>query len=195
MDAKSFAHRTSELLQIYPREFAYAQLNLLDSHDMPRFLSLMKGNVDKLKLAYHFLLTYPGAPSIYYGDEIGLEGGRDPLCRKSFTWREEDWNVALRDAIKEATTIRHAIPALRTGSYEPIYAEDGLLAYLRRDELDTVLVILNNSESVKKLNLATGEAYENGIELQDQLSDKHFNIEQQQITDLTVPAMGAMILA
>lgn len=195
LDAQAFAHRTSELLEIYPREFSYAQLNLLDSHDMPRFLSLMNGNVEKLKLAYHFLLTYPGAPSIYYGDEIGLVGGRDPLCRKSFTWHEENWNTALRDTIKEAITIRHAIPALRTGSYEPIYAQDGVLAYLRRDELDTVLVILNNTDSAVKLNLATGDAYENGTELQDQLSDNHYSIEQQKITDLTVPAISAMILA
>lgn len=74
MDAQAFARRTSELLQIYPKESSYAQLNLLDSHDMPRFLSLMNGSVDKLRLAYFFVLTYPGAPCIYYGDEIGLDG-------------------------------------------------------------------------------------------------------------------------
>jgi len=195
LDAQAFARRTSELLELYPHESAYAQLNLLDSHDMPRFLSLMNGSVPKLKLAYNFVLTYPGAPCIYYGDEIGLDGGRDPLCRKSFTWHQEDWNVELRDAIKEAITIRHAIPALRTGSYEPIYAQDTVLAYLRRDEMDTVLVILNNANAAVKLNLATGDAFEDGVELQDQLSDNHCIVEQQQITDLTVPPMGAMILA
>ena len=70
-----------------------------------------------------------------------------------------------------------------------------MLAYLRRDELDTVLVILNNTDSAVKLNLATSDAYEDGTELQDQLSDNHFSIEQQHIADLSVPAMGAMILA
>lgn len=195
MNAQAFARRTSELLEIYPHEFAYAQLNLLDSHDMPRFLSLMNGSVAKLKLAYNFVLTYPGAPCIFYGDEIGLDGGREPLCRKSFTWRQEDWNVELRDALKETITIRHTIPALRTGSYEPIYAQDTVLAYLRRDELDTVLVILNNANTAVKLNLATGDAFEDGVMLQDQLSDNHCIVEQQQITDLTVPAMSAMILA
>ncbi len=195
MDAAGFARRTSELLQLYPQEFAYAQLNLLDSHDMPRFLSLMKGSIDRLKLAYSFLLTYPGAPCIYYGDEIGLDGGRDPLCRKSFPWREQDWNTDLRDTIKEITTVRHAIPALRTGSYEPIYAEGGVLAYLRRDELDTVLVVLNNSDNSIKLSLNVGDFFEDGAELQDQLSDKHCVVERQQINDLSVPTMGAVILA
>jgi len=70
-----------------------------------------------------------------------------------------------------------------------------VLAYLRRDEMDTVLVILNNANAAVKLNLATGDAFEDGVELQDQLSDNHCIVEQQQITDLTVPPMGAMILA
>ena len=87
------------------------------------------------------------------------------------------------------------MPALRTGSYEPIHAQDGILAYLRRDELDTALVVLNNSNSAVKLNLAMGDAFANGVELQDQLSDNHYTIDQQQITDLAVPPMGAMILA
>lgn len=195
MDAHAFARRTSELLQIYPKESSYAQLNLLDSHDMPRFLSLMNGSVDKLRLAYFFVLTYPGAPCIYYGDEIGLDGGRDPLCRKAFTWREEEWNTALRDSIKDTITVRQAIPALRTGTYEPILAQGGVLAYLRRDELDTVLVVLNNSNQPVKFDLPTGNAFEDGAELQDQLSESHYTITQQQVKDLSVPAMGALILA
>lgn len=195
MDAQAFARRTSELLQIYPKESSYAQLNLLDSHDMPRFLSLMNGSVDKLRLAYFFVLTYPGAPCIYYGDEIGLDGGRDPLCRKAFTWREEEWNTALRDSIKDTITVRQAIPALRTGTYEPILAQDGVLAYLRHDELDTVLVVLNNSNQPVKFDLPTGTAFEDGAELQDQLSESHYTITQQQVKDLSVPAMGSLILA
>ena len=195
MDAQAFARRTSELLQIYPKESSYAQLNLLDSHDMPRFLSLMNGSVDKLRLAYFFVLTYPGAPCIYYGDEIGLDGGRDPLCRKAFTWREEEWNTALRDSIKDTITVRQAIPALRTGTYEPILAQGGVLAYLRRDELDTVLVVLNNSNQPVKFDLPTGNAFEDGAELQDQLSESHYTITQQQVKDLSVPAMGSLILA
>ena len=195
MDAQAFARRTSELLQIYPKESSYAQLNLLDSHDMPRFLSLMNGSVDKLRLAYFFVLTYPGAPCIYYGDEIGLDGGRDPLCRKAFTWREEEWNTALRDSIKDTITVRQAIPALRTGTYGPILAQGGVLAYLRRDELDTVLVVLNNSNQPVKFDLPTGNAFEDGAELQDQLSESHYTITQQQVKDLSVPAMGALILA
>lgn len=195
MDVKDFARRTSELLEIYPKEFSYAQLNILDSHDMPRFLSLMKGRVESLRLAYSFLLSYPGAPCIYYGDEIGLDGGRDPLCRKSFPWFEHEWNNNLRETIKELITVRHAITALRTGSYEPIFAENGVLAFLRRDEQDSVLVVINNTGNSVKLSLPVGEYFADGTELQDQLSDRHCVVENQHLSNLTVPTMGAVILA
>ena len=82
---------------------------------------------------------------------------------------------------------------MRTGS-EPIYAREGVLAFLRRDELDSVLVVLNNTNAPQKLSLPTGSVYEEGVELQDQLSDSHFLVQQQQIPDLTIPAMSAMIL-
>ena len=65
INAQQFAARTSELLELYPKEFSYAQMNLLDSHDMPRFLSLVKGDINRLRMAYTFVLTYPGAPTIY----------------------------------------------------------------------------------------------------------------------------------
>ena len=101
----------------------------------------------------------------------------------------------MRDSIKDTITVRQAIPALRTGTYEPILAQGGVLAYLRRDELDTVLVVLNNSNQPVKFDLPTGNAFEDGAELQDQLSESHYTITQQQVKDLSVPAMGALILA
>ena len=67
-------------------------MNLLDSHDTPRFLSCASGDKDALKLAWLFMFSYPGAPCIYYGDEIGVDGEHDPGCRKSFPWEESKWD-------------------------------------------------------------------------------------------------------
>jgi cyclomaltodextrinase len=75
LDAQAFAQQIEELLALYPWEVTLVQLNLLDSHDTARFLTLAEGDVSALKLAVLFQMTYPGAPCIYYGDEIGLEGG------------------------------------------------------------------------------------------------------------------------
>lgn len=195
MDAAQFASRTSRLLELYPKEFSYAQMNLLDSHDMPRFLSLVNGDVNRLRMAYNFLLTYPGAPTIYYGDEIGLTGERDPLCRKSFPWDKHSWNIELRDHLKELIMLRHSLPALRTGSYEPIFAEDSMLAYLRRHELDNVLVILNNSDGRKVIDLQIGDAFGDQNELQDQLGSCRYQVQNGMLREISLPAFSAMILA
>jgi len=103
-DAPGFARAIDDLLGLYPAEINAVQMNLLDSHDMPRFLSLAKGDESALRLAVLFQMTYPGTPSIYYGDEVGFGmavpvGGErtryfaytDPDTRQVFT-REEKAN-------------------------------------------------------------------------------------------------------
>jgi neopullulanase len=87
--AHEFANRIDHNLQLYKPDTTYSQFNLLDSHDTPRFLSCASGDKDALKLAWLFLFSYPGAPCIYYGDEIGVDGEHDPDCRKSFPWETE----------------------------------------------------------------------------------------------------------
>ena len=73
-DAAGFARRIEQLLGLYDWEVTKVQLNLLDSHDTPRVLSLARGDQASLRLATLFQMTYPGAPCVYYGDEIALRG-------------------------------------------------------------------------------------------------------------------------
>ena len=69
-------------------------MNLLGSHDLARFLHFARGDKSALRLATLFQMTFPGAPSIYYGDEIGLAGGHDPDNRRAFRWdRPETWDT------------------------------------------------------------------------------------------------------
>ena len=90
-------------------------MNLLDSHDVPRAMNTLEGDVEALKLALFFLFLSPGAPCIYYGTEIGLDGGEEPGCREAFPW-EKRWNIDLRVFIKELAFIRsNFLPFLRKG--------------------------------------------------------------------------------
>lgn len=73
--ARQFADRVDRVLTLYPWPVTLAQLNLLDSHDTARFISIADGDVSSVRLATLLLFTLPGAPSMYYGDEIGLSGG------------------------------------------------------------------------------------------------------------------------
>ncbi len=177
INAQQFAARTSELLELYPKEFSYAQMNLLDSHDMPPLPEPGQRRHQPPQDGLHLCPYLPCAPTIYYGDEIGLTGERDPLCRKTFPWDKSNWNEDLHDYLREVIAVRHALPALRTGSYEPIYAEGDVLAFLRKHKLDNVLVVLNNSVSKQTLDLNVGDAFSNETELQDQLGDASYRVE------------------
>ena len=195
MDAQKFAERTQKLLSIYPQEFAYAQLNLLDSHDMPRFLSLVSEDTQRLYLANLFIITYPGAPCIYYGDEIGLTGGVDPMCRKAFPWDESAWNTTLRDKIRELTLLRHAMPVLRTGEYLPLLSQGSLLVYARKDSEDVVIVAINLDNTPHTISLRVEDIVSDDTLLQDQLIDKKTEVKAGEIRDLTISRMSALILA
>ncbi|MCZ4142629.1 alpha-glycosidase, partial [Escherichia coli] len=97
LDGAGFAGEIGNLLAAYPQSVTEAAFNLLGSHDTPRLLTVCEGDVRRMKLAVMLLLTYPGVPCIYYGDEVGLEGGYDPGCRKCMEWDETRQNRELLD--------------------------------------------------------------------------------------------------
>jgi cyclomaltodextrinase len=129
----------------YPSQAVEAQMNLIDSHDTPRFLTQVNGNVKRLKLAALFAMTYVGAPQIYYGDEVGMEGGKDPDCRRPFYWdyAKDAWRVELLDYYKTLTATRHSSAALRTGEFRTVHAQGKAFAYVRSGGGDQWLVALN----------------------------------------------------
>ncbi len=131
-DTGEFARNIERLLERYPRSNVLAQQNLLDSHDTARVLTIFNGRKDLLKLAVLLQMTYPGAPMIYYGDEIGLEGGKDPDCRRAFPWDERQWDHELRGYYKRLIGLRSAHRALRDGDYATLLAHDGLVVLLRQ---------------------------------------------------------------
>ncbi|GHU90590.1 putative cyclomaltodextrinase [Clostridia bacterium] len=84
--AQGFAERLSALLMRNTDTVNAMMLNLLDSHDTHRFLTLLKGDVKALRAAIAVMFTFVGAPSVYYGTEIDMTGGYDPDCRRCFNW-------------------------------------------------------------------------------------------------------------
>ncbi|MCC7118800.1 MAG: glycoside hydrolase family 13 protein [Anaerolineales bacterium] len=153
LQAGDFANEIDRLLSLYPPEANFAQLNLLDSHDMPRFLTCASGNKAALKLAWLFVFTFPGAPCIYYGDEIGLDGGHDPDCRKSFPWQKSKWDQDLLQFAKACIQLRAEHAALRSGSYQRLWAEGSILAYSRSSKNKNVIVVFNVSEAEQTIHL------------------------------------------
>jgi cyclomaltodextrinase len=153
IDANEFADHIDHNLGLYKRDVTYAQLNLLDSHDTPRFLSCVSGDKDPLKLAWLFLFTYPGAPCIFYGDEIGLDGKHDPNCRKSFPWVENKWDKNLHGYVKELIALRKRNPALRRGDFKRLWSANGTYAFSRSLADKTFVVAMNVSESPQQIHV------------------------------------------
>ena len=153
ISAHDFANEIDRLLHLYKYEFTRSQLNLMDSHDTPRYLTCARGDKNSLKLAWLFMMTIPGAPCIYYGDEIGLGGQHDPDCRRSFPWNEDQWDRELFNYFKAAISMRKSHPSLRRGSFTRLWSADGVYVFRRALEGETMVVALNPSEQPRTLEV------------------------------------------
>jgi neopullulanase len=152
-DAAAFGRRLERVLTSYRPETTRAMLNLLDSHDTPRMLTLVGGDRPTAFMSWLAIMTLPGAPCVYYGDEVGLPGEHDPDCRRAFPWDRAAWDEGLLAWLRALIAIRHAEPALRHGD-TAVVATDGMgFAYLRYDATTAFVVALNAGEEVTAIDL------------------------------------------
>ncbi len=156
LDGPGFASELGRILGLYDPAVVDVQLNLLGSHDTPRFRTLCSGDLDAVRLAILLQATLPGAPCVYYGDEIGLEGGNDPDCRRAFPWDERRWEGGLRAFTAAAFALRHAEPALRAGPVAIVDARGDAVAFAREREGRRFVVAINAGESPMTLELPSG---------------------------------------
>jgi len=211
LSATRFADAADDMLTRYDWQVSLSQLNLLSSHDMPRFLTLVRGDKAALKLATLFQMTFPGAPCVYYGDEIGMEGGPDPDCRRAFPWDEARWDHDLLAYVRRAIALRYAHPALRRGRYLRLYADDarGVFAFARQGEAETLVVVLNNNGSDSyDLDVPVGEVlaygarhqhgallWRSGAYLRDLWARAQARVVDGRVVGATLPPRSGAVLA
>jgi glycosidase len=196
ISASEYAQQIQEVLQLYPWEIELTQLNLLDSHDTARLISIAQGDWDSLKLATLLLLTFPGAPSIYYGDEVGLEGGIDPDCRRGFP-PQSDRNLEILEWHRELIKLRHQYTALRIGDYRVLYAEGGVYVFSRNWENETLIVAVNAGTEVEKVkfNVDIGKSDRSIKLLFGNAKVEEQNIENSLHLELNIPSRSGSILS
>lgn len=153
LNASQFAAELERIFnQLYDPEVVFAQMNMLGSHDTPRNLTLARRDKTAVRLMYLCQMTVPGAPNIYYGDEIGLSGAHDPYCRGAFPWHDEgSWDVTLLEDIKQYIRLRHDTAALRRGDFRILYANDCVIVYQREYRGQTAVVAFNVSERPEQI--------------------------------------------
>ncbi len=168
-DAKAFSETVMSVLDHYPTCVVHTLMNTLGTHDTPRILTRLgmeyvpedrealsllkldetsrKRAEERLKLAFAIQFTLPGVPCVYYGDEVGMEGGRDPFNRRTFPWGEE--NEELLSWVKELSSFRHKTPVFREGKTRFLHTENGALFYERYDNKQSVIIGVNRgSETI-----------------------------------------------
>ncbi|MEK8048238.1 glycoside hydrolase family 13 protein [Ideonella margarita] len=147
--------------EAYPPQAFHALMNLLSSHDQARSVhhfgwhqdnddaAVVRTAKQKQSLAWLFQMSYPGAPTIYYGDEVGLAGGDDPDNRRPYPWADEGGqpDLALLAQMKQLTTMRHAHPVLRRGTLlAPLQVGTHTLVLGRQLGKDWAITAFNNAD-------------------------------------------------
>lgn len=132
-----------------------ASMILLGSHDRARFQTVVGKDIAKNLSGVTMLLTYPGVPSIYAGDEIGVEGRWGENGRRTIDWENKNnWNGELLEGYKELIKIRNSSHALRFGGLRWVAIEDDYIAYLRESKRESVLVFVSRRGVNAKLDLS-----------------------------------------
>ncbi|MBX9722963.1 MAG: hypothetical protein K2X81_16290, partial [Candidatus Obscuribacterales bacterium] len=156
----------------YPATVQQCLSNHLSNHDISRFAQRAGGDLRKVKLALIFQMTYLGVPTIYYGDEYGMEGGKDPDDRRTFDWSQvESKNSAILLA-HNLIALRNKYSALRSGTFISLNVDDASNTYAfgRWDRSAKIAVALNGDAhphevevSVRKMEVADGAKFSDAI--------------------------------
>ena len=163
-DGRSLKDRVMTIAENYPAQVLACNMNLLGTHDTPRILTALVDDFEGdrealsqrklspsqretalslLEMASFLQYTLPGCPSIYYGDEAGMEGGKDPFNRRTFPWGME--NAALQQHFMQLGQLRKNAPALRDGGITFFTAQDGHLGFIREKEGQRLKIYVNHS--------------------------------------------------
>lgn len=126
-----------------------AQFNLLGSHDTPRFMTRLRGNLARARLGMTLLFAYPGVPCIYYGDEVGMEGGPDPDCRRCMDWTGAGWQHALLAHVRQLAAWRRQRPEWRHGALQVLAHGEDWIALARYTDSAASIVCVNRGGATR----------------------------------------------
>jgi len=188
LTANQFKSAVSEINVNYPINVNEVSFLLLDSHDTPRIIDQCGADKDKVKLAYLFQFTQTGSPCIYYGGEIGLDGGADPLNRKCMIWDEDKHDLDMKQHIKKIIELRKTHPALRSHQMQWLMTDDmqQTIIYKKENHGETIFIAINNSDKVANLALPEALHGQNMVDI--------YNQQRTQLTQtLCLPAFGFAI--
>jgi glycosidase len=202
--ASTRAHLAGEA---YPPQAFYALMNLLSSHDQARALHVFGWHDDtrdpavierakqRLRLAVLFQMVFPGAPTVYYGDEVGVTGGDDPYNRATYPWADLGGqpDTALLAEFKKLIRMRHDHAVLRRGSIDaPVFLDDHVVVLVRRLGEQWAITATNNASTARTVSLPLPAGLPLGV-MQDALGGEPVQASAQGLR-FEVPALYGRVL-
>lgn len=157
ISSREFVENMSKVYYSYPKNVFEVTFNLVGSHDTARILTECGGNIKKTKQVFTILLTFMGTPCIYYGDEIGMEGGEDPGCRSCMNWDADTHNLEMKDHIRTLNKLRTKEKLLANEgdiSFVMPQEDHGIFGYEKKAAGRSVLVLLNPASEAQSFPLS-----------------------------------------
>ena len=152
INSKQLINKFMTIKENYPKESFKANLNLISSHDAIRIKTELNENINKVKIAVIIQMMFEGIPYIYYGDEAGLTGGKDPDNRKTYPWGNEDLDML--EFYRNTSKVRKSYKSLYSGETEFIDTLDNdVFAFIRTHEKEKIMILVNRSDNNKSLEL------------------------------------------
>jgi glycosidase len=189
--------RQAGLRRHYGQEVTEASFNIVGSHDVPRLRTEAGGSLPRAKEALFYLLTQPGAPVIYYGDELGMEGAKDPDNRRCMPWEQARSANEMLTFTRSMIALRKAHPALRGGEVRTLMRHNHFrqFAYLRVSEGEQLIVALNSGAQARDVSFEVQGAFKDGVVLRDLLSGRDVKVLQGRVTLPGLPSQSGVVLA
>lgn len=179
-------------LAAIPWEIALNQFNLLDSHDTPRLLTVVGGDKARHKLAVVLQMTFPGVPCMYYGDEVGLQGGGDPFCRGCMPWDAQQWDTDLHAFYRQIIALRRSSSALRAGGFQLLLADGDTIAYIRTTQDETLLIVAQRQAGNAPAIPLWKAAIADGAVFQEVGSERTLSVDNGEVSLGSIPASGTI---
>lgn len=189
MDAEDFDIELARLREEHGASAPY-HLTLLGSHDTPRIKTVCGGNTARALIAAVFQMTYIGIPMIYYGDEVGMSGDNDPLCRGGMIWEEAEQDQTTRHTYKKLIALRKQNTALARGDFQTLLVFNGVYAYRRFDADKMVVVILNPRQEQHHISVPA-PWHEHWV---DVIKGEQFTAQAGTLAFSTLPKQTALVL-
>ena len=153
MNISEFSDSLANLYFMYSFKALSSCQNLLSSHDVKRFLNRCS-DVSSIYGPIFMQATFPGIAGIYYGDEIGLNGGNEPNNREAFPWNDEgSWDINLQNYIREIMNIKSSNNILKYGNFQQIPNQNDAIVFRRALRDKSLLCIFNRSENQKNIKI------------------------------------------